>query len=654
MLLGLSYDQFLKCVALPQGRFEQFLHARPADRGDLLVALLDAGIYKRVAQLATGRQKMAEGRLAEVDVQLNQLAGINDEVLANSKSRIELLDRLMGEAEAAALEVSRLDEEIGKLSVMVAEATAQMAGLEAVKLPKGFSDLATRLTSARDAVTANEKQLVAAESALRETEKVVSKLPQRSLLERHRDLHLSMLSERDSLKQLADLLEERAASAAKAASELALAEGQLASEQRRHASEHLRGSLVVGEPCPVCFQPVNKVPATGVATSLPDTEATYDRALKTHRLASAEEMKARGRFDEKSQLLERQQEELGGGLTLDEITDLISRHAAAETEGLATRERRDAAASGLAAARRDADALTDREKAARRALAATRDGVSSLSPPALDLQDLAADWASLISWGGDTRPVVERRLATARQGESELGQRRSKINASIISRCEEAGIDARGRPSRDAVADALASARALRARVEEGIVRVGELSEDKSRQAETVVVAKELARHLRANNFEKWLLEESLRALAAGANLRLTTLAAGQYSLSLSSSLDFEIVDHHAADERRPVKSLSGGETFLVSLALALALSEEVASMSASGASRLEAIFLDEGFGSLDPESLDIVGSVIAEIGASGKMVGIVTHVRELAEEVPVRFEISKATAGATVRKIEE
>jgi exonuclease SbcC len=168
------------------------------------------------------------------------------------------------------------------------------------------------------------------------------------------------------------------------------------------------------------------------------------------------------------------------------------------------------------------------------------------------------------------------------------------------------------------------------------------------------VVAKELARHLRANNFEKWLLEESLRALAAGANLRLTTLAAGQYSLSLSSSLDFEIVDHHAADERRPVKSLSGGETFLVSLALALALSEEVASMSASGASRLEAIFLDEGFGSLDPESLDIVGSVIAEIGASGKMVGIVTHVRELAEEVPVRFEISKATAGATVRKIEE
>jgi exonuclease SbcC len=102
------------------------------------------------------------------------------------------------------------------------------------------------------------------------------------------------------------------------------------------------------------------------------------------------------------------------------------------------------------------------------------------------------------------------------------------------------------------------------------------------------------------------------------------------------------------------VKSLSGGETFLVSLALALALSEEVASMSASGASRLEAIFLDEGFGSLDPESLDIVGSVIAEIGASGKMVGIVTHVRELAEEVPVRFEISKATAGATVRKIEE
>jgi exonuclease SbcC len=190
--------------------------------------------------------------------------------------------------------------------------------------------------------------------------------------------------------------------------------------------------------------------------------------------------------------------------------------------------------------------------------------------------------------------------------------------------------------------------------VEEGLARVVDLNEDRSRQAELVVVAKELAKHLKANNFEKWLLEESLRALAIGASSHLQDLAGGQYSLSLSSSLDFEIVDHHAADERRPVKSLSGGETFLVSLALALSLAEEVGSMSASGASRLEAIFLDEGFGSLDPESLDIVGSVIAEIGASGKMVGIVTHVKELADQVPVRFEISKTTAGASVRRGEE
>jgi exonuclease SbcC len=654
MLLGLSYDQFLKCVALPQGRFEQFLHARPADRGDLLVALLDAGIYQRVAQLAAGRQKMGEGRLAEIDAQLTQLTDMSAEVLIAVKNRIGLLERLMGEAEAAAIELSLLDDEAGRLSITIREASDHLAGIEAVRLPQGFADLATRLTAARDTVLSNEKELEAAESDLKEVERVVSELPQRSMLERLRQLHMSSRAEGEGLKELQRVLEERAGTAVKAASVLAAAEEKLASEQRQHAAQHLRVGLIEGEPCPVCLQPVEKVPAAGKKPSLRGAEATHKRALEEHRLASAEEMKARGRVDEKTRLLVGYREQLSGGPTLEETADLMGRHAAADAEALALRRRRDSAKGGLAAARRDAAALTDQEKTARHALSATRDRVSALKPPALDLQDLAADWSRLISWADGTRPVVEQRVATARGAELELGQRRAKTVASIVSWCEEAGVDIGRRPPRDAVADSLAAARARRVAVEEGLARVVELNEDRSRQAELVVVAKELAKHLKANNFEKWLLEESLRALAIGASSHLQDLAGGQYSLSLSSSLDFEIVDHHAADERRPVKSLSGGETFLVSLALALSLAEEVGSMSASGASRLEAIFLDEGFGSLDPESLDIVGSVIAEIGASGKMVGIVTHVKELADQVPVRFEISKTTAGASVRRGEE
>ena len=67
----------------------------------------------------------------------------------------------------------------------------------------------------------------------------------------------------------------------------------------------------------------------------------------------------------------------------------------------------------------------------------------------------------------------------------------------------------------------------------------------------------------------------------------------------------------------------------------------------------METIFLDEGFGSLDRETLEVVGSVMHELGARGRTVGLVTHVAELAEQVPVRFEVRKGPGSATVTRVE-
>ena len=111
--------------------------------------------------------------------------------------------------------------------------------------------------------------------------------------------------------------------------------------------------------------------------------------------------------------------------------------------------------------------------------------------------------------------------------------------------------------------------------------------------------------------------------------------------------------DHRNADDLRSVKTLSGGETFLASLSLALALADNVAALSATGAPRLESMFLDEGFGSLDPETLDVVASAIEELGASGRMVGVVTHIRELADRLPVRYEVRKLPDGSVVERID-
>ena len=72
-----------------------------------------------------------------------------------------------------------------------------------------------------------------------------------------------------------------------------------------------------------------------------------------------------------------------------------------------------------------------------------------------------------------------------------------------------------------------------------------------------------------------------------------------------------------------------------------------------SGSARLESLFLDEGFGTLDPDTLDVVATALDELGARGRMVGIVTHVRELAERLPVRFEVRKVGGSATVERVE-
>ncbi len=100
------------------------------------------------------------------------------------------------------------------------------------------------------------------------------------------------------------------------------------------------------------------------------------------------------------------------------------------------------------------------------------------------------------------------------------------------------------------------------------------------------------------------------------------------------------------------MRTLSGGETFQASLALALALAEQLAGLSTSAAS-LESILLDEGFGTLDAATLDTVAATLENLAARGdRMVGVVTHVPALAERVPVRFEVTKDARTARVERV--
>jgi exonuclease SbcC len=277
---------------------------------------------------------------------------------------------------------------------------------------------------------------------------------------------------------------------------------------------------------------------------------------------------------------------------------------------------------------------------------------AALAPPPASRDDLSADWTALTGWSGERVPE-ERRAVEEQRAAAETARTRFEWRIEEQrSACAAADVAAPGGNPRDACVHALAEATARKDRLDRDLESARTVRTELAVVARDANTAKDLGRHLDARNFERWLMTRALHRLIAGATQVLRELSGGAYSLALDQRNDFLVVDHRNADERRMARTLSGGETFLASLSLALALAEQVAEVTAGGAAKLEALFLDEGFGTLDADTLDIVAAAIEELGSRGRMVGIVTHVRDLAERVPVRFDVQKIGGNSRIERV--
>ena len=133
-----------------------------------------------------------------------------------------------------------------------------------------------------------------------------------------------------------------------------------------------------------------------------------------------------------------------------------------------------------------------------------------------------------------------------------------------------------------------------------------------------------LATDLRSDRFQAYVLEDSFTRLVQGASDWLLTLSGQRYALTFRDD-QILVVDHDNADDTRISDTLSGGETFLASLSLALELSRQV--QDAAGAVHLDSLFVDEGFGTLDPDTLATVSETIQSLQVSGRVVGVITHI---------------------------
>lgn len=159
--------------------------------------------------------------------------------------------------------------------------------------------------------------------------------------------------------------------------------------------------------------------------------------------------------------------------------------------------------------------------------------------------------------------------------------------------------------------------------------------------------------------FKRYAQGITLSHLLKEANRHLVKMTAGRYEMfwkAENTSLLPSVIDRHQGDVERPVSNFSGGETFMVSLSLALGLAG-----LASGRLRIDSLFLDEGFGTLDNQTLDTAVNTLAELHQTqGKLIGVISHIEQMKSQIPTRIEIRKIgggrseMAGAGVRKIED
>jgi DNA repair protein SbcC/Rad50 len=375
----------------------------------------------------------------------------------------------------------------------------------------------------------------------------------------------------------------------------------------------------------------------------------------------------------------------------EELTAAAAEFAAARKEAGAAADRLDQLRAELAAEADGFGAVSARQAALRLAAAADRELAGSLG--ALSAARLAADAAqrrAARELGARGFATVEAaRAAVLAPGElagladqvtswiSELAARQAAVADGELAGLDAAGLDEAERAA-DAASVALAAAQAadqdargtgqaLADQAGRLAQRVAELDREQdaadrlAAATEPVIRLAGLAKGTEGQRkiaLTTYVLRLWFEQVVQAANARLAAMSSGRYELRRTdeaesrrqrTGLTLAVIDRHTGAERSP-KSLSGGETFYTSLALALGLADVV--KAEAGGVELDTLFIDEGFGSLDPQTLDQVMAVIDDLRDRGRAVGIVSHVTDLKDRVYERLEVRRLPDGSSAATV--
>lgn len=683
-ILGLDYDGFTRSVVLPQGQFDAFLKGEPRERRKILVALLNLTVYERMQQLANQRSSAAKTEAEFIRRQIEtDFKDATLESLERKKLELEAAEACAKEAEAALAALA----EAGRLAQQVRSLRKDKSSLardhaeEAARLRRARATL-DGAGQARKALDAELDELKAQEAAQGFDESRHARLlaakpladqlvglwqgqarATRLVADKRRELDEARQAALHEERSLPDL--EKAEADARAREAAARAEREQA--HRDHAALAIRKGLKPGDPCPVCEQAVKTVPK-GRAPALDAVETRLNDAQAAARSAQEKLQRARVSREQKRAKADSLERELGQAEVQEEEAKTVAGGVQAALIDAGFEDDDDASAlvrslqkeiQTLDSARK---ARAERE-AKRKTIEQDRARLDAEVAAAAAQRDVLQARLQEIEKRAE---AADRSLEEARHALGKLAARDgwTKLLPPPVGKDEADVVEAQ-RAERQRSATAAQSKVAALAHdvavTEKALVRAAELVERRASLEREAALAKTLADHLKAHELIAWIQEEALARLAEGGSRHLAALSQNRYTLRLGSGneeataraeQDFYVVDAWNTDSIRSVRTLSGGETFLASLALALALAESLTELGAESRATdaLESLFLDEGFGTLDTDTLDVVVGALDALHGGDRMVGIVTHVRDLAERLPARLEVGRQGTAATVR----
>ncbi len=463
---------------------------------------------------------------------------------------------------------------------------------------------------------------------------------------------------------------------------------------RRSAALGLSQTLRAGEPCPVCGSREHPAPAHGAQPVLREEELQDLRAgeqeARQKMLQALAQQQTRSAEREKALQSLEEQKELCAALPLS--PEQTEQEAAAVKEKLEAAQK-DAARLEKAQARleeltkekelltaqkaekrEEASALEAQEKELTRQTKELEQSLAGLTSAALEealaqkeahYKKLEADAAGLLRQAEELegeRQKAETTLALARTALEKAKQEAEAFGKPWETEPEPVALKEREaalREERLRCSEELGSAVQHAASLRSTLQTIGELEESSQGLEKEYSRTARLAKALSGSNPQKlpilqYVLSIMLEEVLASANRFFSALSRGRYALRLMegpkggnslSGLDLEVLDGSSMLPRS-IETLSGGEQFLASLSLAFGLSEVV--QNHSGAVRLDSLFIDEGFGSLDGETLDTAMKALEMLQGGGRLIGIISHVSELKNRIPCCIQVTRDLSGAS------